>query len=242
MPASPAPAAPGWRFAARLGDSRAVGGRRAADVRRRPRPLPEATLLELGAAADGVRRRMNPPDRATYQVDRNINYTNVCIYRCTFCAFYRKAGDAEAYVLPGSRRSAGRSRRRSPSAGRASSCRGASTPTCRSPHYEELLGFLRQRLPADSPARLLGPEIYFLAKKERISVAAALKRLKAAGLMSVPGGRGRDPRRRGTAADLGPDEVSDAEVGRGPPGGASPRDADDGHHDVRRRREPGSSG
>ena len=55
----------------------------------------EATLLELGAAAHAVRCRMQPPERATYQVDRNINYTNVCIYRCTFCAFYRKAGDAE---------------------------------------------------------------------------------------------------------------------------------------------------
>ncbi|MGE5347171.1 MAG: hypothetical protein ACM3JH_14555, partial [Acidithiobacillales bacterium] len=57
----------------------------------------EGTLLELGAAAGAVRERLNPPDRATYQVDRNINYTNVCIYRCTFCAFYRKAGDPEAY-------------------------------------------------------------------------------------------------------------------------------------------------
>ena len=60
----------------------------------------QAPLLELGAAAAAVRRRMHPGAAATYQVDRNINYTNVCIYRCSFCAFYRKAGDEEAYVLP----------------------------------------------------------------------------------------------------------------------------------------------
>ena len=58
----------------------------------------EATLLEAGGAADAVRRRLHPPGRVTYQVDRNINYTNVCIYRCAFCAFYRPAGDAEGFA------------------------------------------------------------------------------------------------------------------------------------------------
>ena len=57
-------------------------------------------LLELGQAADAVRRRKNPPDVASYIIDRNINYTNVCIYRCRFCAFYRTTKDSDAYVLP----------------------------------------------------------------------------------------------------------------------------------------------
>ena len=58
----------------------------------------EAPLLELGAAAAAVRRRMHPGRTATYNVDRNINYTNVCVYRCQFCAFYRPR-HPEAYVL-----------------------------------------------------------------------------------------------------------------------------------------------
>src|SRR5947208_494445 len=62
--------------------------------------LEEGNLLALGAAADEVRRRRNDPDVATYIVDRNINYTNVCIYRCQFCAFYRPSSkDPDAYVL-----------------------------------------------------------------------------------------------------------------------------------------------
>src|ERR1035437_6738977 len=60
----------------------------------------EATLLEAGAAADAVRRRMHPANRVTYQIDRTANSTTVCIDRGAFCAFYRPAGDAEGYVLP----------------------------------------------------------------------------------------------------------------------------------------------
>ena len=62
--------------------------------------LEKGNLLELGAAADEVRRRKNDPGVATYIVDRNINYTNVCVYRCQFCAFYRpSSADPDAYVL-----------------------------------------------------------------------------------------------------------------------------------------------
>jgi len=147
----------------------------------------EATLLELGAAADGVRRRMNPPDRATYQVDRNINYTNVCIYRCTFCAFYRKAGDVEAYVLPLAE--IGRKIEETLALGGTGVLlQGGVHADLPFPYYEELLGFLRQNYPRIHRHAFSAPEIYFLAKKERIPIAAALKRLKVAGLMSVPGG------------------------------------------------------
>ncbi|HUM03063.1 MAG TPA: cyclic dehypoxanthinyl futalosine synthase [Thermoanaerobaculia bacterium] len=147
----------------------------------------EATLLELGAAADGVRRRMNPPDRATFQIDRNINYTNVCIYRCTFCAFYRKAGDAEAYVLP--LPEIGRKIEETLALGGTGVLlQGGVHAELPFAYYEELLGFLRRSYPRIHRHAFSAPEIYFLAKKERISIAAALKRLKAAGLMSVPGG------------------------------------------------------
>ena len=147
----------------------------------------EATLLELGAAAHAVRSRMQPPGRATYQVDRNVNYTNVCIYRCTFCAFYRKAGDAEAYVLP--LPEIGQKVEETLALGGTGVLlQGGVHAELPFAWYEELLGFLRERYPGIHRHAFSAPEIYFLAKKERISVAAALKRLKDAGLMSVPGG------------------------------------------------------
>src|SRR5436190_15151669 len=57
-------------------------------------------LNALGRAADAVSRRMHPEVFRTYNIDRNINYTNVCAAVCDFCAFYRKSSDADAYVLP----------------------------------------------------------------------------------------------------------------------------------------------
>src|SRR5882762_1616024 len=56
-------------------------------------------LAALGRAADAVTRRLHPEPIRTYNIDRNINYTNVCSAVCDFCAFYRKTGDSDAYVL-----------------------------------------------------------------------------------------------------------------------------------------------
>ncbi len=58
-----------------------------------------APLLELGAEADRVRQELHPSDTVTYIVDRNINYTNVCVADCGFCAFYRRPKDAEGWTL-----------------------------------------------------------------------------------------------------------------------------------------------
>ena len=58
-----------------------------------------ASLLELGRAADAVCRRLHPEPFRTYNIDRNLNYTNVCAAVCDFCAFYRQVGDTDAYVL-----------------------------------------------------------------------------------------------------------------------------------------------
>ncbi|MGE5346427.1 MAG: CofH family radical SAM protein, partial [Acidithiobacillales bacterium] len=130
---------------------------------------------------------LNPPDRATYQVDRNINYTNVCIYRCTFCAFYRKAGDPEAYVLPFPE--IGKKVEETLALGGTGVLlQGGVHADLPFSFYEELLGYLRDRYPRIHRHAFSAPEIYFLAKKERIPVALALRKLKDAGLMSVPGG------------------------------------------------------
>jgi cyclic dehypoxanthinyl futalosine synthase len=68
--------------------------------RRRPPPAARRRPLELGLAAHEVRNRFNDPAVASYNVDRNINYTNICVYKCRFCAFYRAPGDPEGYLLP----------------------------------------------------------------------------------------------------------------------------------------------
>ena len=57
-------------------------------------------LVELGMLADMVRRRKHPENVVTYNIGRNINYTNVCWVKCDFCAFYRPPGSDEGYVLP----------------------------------------------------------------------------------------------------------------------------------------------
>ena len=61
--------------------------------------LEHGDLLTLGARADAVRRRLHPGDEATFIVDRNINYTDYCVSGCRFCAFYKKPGSGEGYLL-----------------------------------------------------------------------------------------------------------------------------------------------
>ena len=58
-----------------------------------------APTMLLGRLADGVRRRKHPAGIVTYIIDRNVNYTNVCVARCKFCAFYRPVGSSEGYTL-----------------------------------------------------------------------------------------------------------------------------------------------
>jgi cyclic dehypoxanthinyl futalosine synthase len=149
--------------------------------------LHEATLLELGAAAAEVRRSRHGETRATYQIDRNINYTNVCIYRCTFCAFYRKAGDAEGYVLPLPEIGA-KIEETLTLGGTGVLLQGGVHAELPFSFYEEMLGFLKERYPRIHRHAFSAPEIFFLAKREKTSIAGVLARLKAAGLMSVPGG------------------------------------------------------
>src|ERR1051326_3769436 len=61
--------------------------------------ITEMASEELFALADEVRKRLHPDGVVSYVVDRNINYSNVCTSVCTFCAFYRKPGSPEGYVL-----------------------------------------------------------------------------------------------------------------------------------------------
>jgi cyclic dehypoxanthinyl futalosine synthase len=144
-------------------------------------------LLELGQAADAVRRRKNPADIATYIIDRNINYTNVCIYRCRFCAFYRTTKDADAYVLP-FEEIAAKVAETVACGGTGILLQGGVHPDLRVEYYESLLADLKKAFPQIHLHAFSVPEIWYLSKLEKLPVRQVIERLTAAGLDSIPGG------------------------------------------------------
>jgi len=151
------------------------------------RLLLDGDLLELGAAADEVRRRHNDPAVATYNVDRNINYTNVCVYRCRFCAFYRPPGHEEGYLVPFEE--IGRKVEETLALnGTGVLLQGGVNPELPLSYYVDLVTFLRERYPAIHRHCFSPPEIKFIARKERMSFFDVIATLKQAGLMSIPGG------------------------------------------------------
>ena len=164
----------------------AVSGRRisAADAHTL---ILEGDLLELGLAAHEVRNRFNDPAVATYNVDRNINYTNVCVYKCRFCAFYREPGDPEGYLLPFEE--IGRKVEETIALnGTGILMQGGVHPDLPLSYYEDLLRYLRSNYPSVHVHAFSPPEVKFIARKERMSFHDVIARLKAAGLMSIPGG------------------------------------------------------
>jgi|SRR6185312_15088436 len=147
----------------------------------------DGDLLDLGLAANEVRNRFNDPSVATYNVDRNINYTNVCVYKCKFCAFYREPGDPEGYLLPFEE--IGRKVEETLALnGTGILMQGGVHPDLPISFYEDLLRYLRSNYPACHVHAFSPPEIKFIARKERMSFYEVIARLKAAGLMSIPGG------------------------------------------------------
>ena len=149
--------------------------------------LLDGDLLDLGMAAHEVRNRFNDPAVATYNIDRNINYTNICVYKCRFCAFYRAPGDPEGYLLPFEE--IGRKVEETLALnGTGILMQGGVHPDLPLSFYEDLLRYLRSNYPACHLHAFSPPEIKFIARKERMSFHDVIARLKAAGLMSIPGG------------------------------------------------------
>jgi len=146
-----------------------------------------ASLHALGQAATAVRRRHNGSDEVTYIIDRNINYTNVCVYRCRFCAFYRKPEDADAYVLP-FEAIAAKVEETVAAGGTGILLQGGVHPGLRIDFYEGLLARLKAAFPAVHLHAFSAPEIHFIAKIEKLPYGEVIARLRAAGLESVPGG------------------------------------------------------
>jgi cyclic dehypoxanthinyl futalosine synthase len=147
----------------------------------------DASLLELGRAADQVCRRLHPEPYRTFNIDRNINYTNVCAAVCDFCAFYRKVDDAEAYVLD---RDVLLEKIRETVAvgGDQILMQGGLHPHLKLEWYEELLRDIKSHFPKVNIHGFSAPEIYHFTKVAHRPLREVLVRLKDAGLGSLPGG------------------------------------------------------
>src|SRR4051794_22534459 len=144
-------------------------------------------LNALGRAADAVTRRLHPEPVRTYNIDRNINYTNVCAAVCDFCAFYRKSGDADAYVLTREQLYQ-KIEETIALGGEQILLQGGNHPSLKLEWYEELLRDLRTKYPQVNLHAFSASEIWHLHKISKLPLVEVLQRLKDAGLGSLPGG------------------------------------------------------
>jgi len=156
-----------------------------------------ATLLELSAMADRIRWRLHPEQVVTYVIGRNINYTNVCWVKCSFCAFYRLPGSAEGYILS-KEQIFQKIQEMIDLGGTEVLMQGGLNPSLKIDYYEDLFASIKARLPIHLHA-LSAAEIIYIAQISKLSLKDTLKRLKAAGLDSIPG----------AGAELLVDEVRD---------------------------------
>ena len=144
-------------------------------------------LLGVGARAHEVRERLVPGPLATFIVDRNINYSNVCISGCRFCAFHCAPGAPEAYVLSRAVIHA-KIQETLDLGGTAVMMQGGLHPDLDITWFEDLFRSIGERFPSITIHSLSAPEIVHIARVSGLSVADTLRRLKAAGLASLPGG------------------------------------------------------
>jgi cyclic dehypoxanthinyl futalosine synthase len=151
--------------------------------------LKAAPLLDLALAADLVRRRMHPEPIVTYIVDRNINYTNVCVVRCSFCAFYRDPGHPEGY-LHSKESLYAKIEETLALGGTGILMQGGHHPDLPLEWYEDLLRSFKDKFPRLHVHAFSPPEIQHVVKVSRRPLEEVLRRLKAAGLDSIPGGGG----------------------------------------------------
>ena len=147
-----------------------------------------APLLELGAEADRVRQALHPGDVVTYIVDRNINYTNVCVADCGFCAFYRRPKDSEGWTLSYEQIGAKIDETKA-LGGVQILMQGGHNPYIPFEWYLDLLRYIKRNHPIHvhgfSPS-----EVDFWSKLYRMEARDVIRELQKAGLDSIPGGGG----------------------------------------------------
>ncbi len=148
--------------------------------------LKKEDILELGRSADVIRKDLHPEGTVSFVIDRNINYTNVCINKCTFCAFWRSGDAPDAYVLDETTLFA-KIEETLDLGGTQILLQGGLHPDLDLDYYVSLLQSIKQRYDINihgfSP-----PEICFIADSADITIREALQILHAAGLDSIPGG------------------------------------------------------
>ena len=146
-----------------------------------------APTSTLGQLADAIRARKHPEGLVTYIIDRNVNYTNVCVARCNFCAFYRPVGSAEGYVL-GFEEICRKIDETIALGGGQLLLQGGHNPDLPLEWYEDLFREVKARYPAFRLHALSPPEVIHLSRMSRLPVAQVIEHLIAAGLDSIPGG------------------------------------------------------
>jgi cyclic dehypoxanthinyl futalosine synthase len=146
-----------------------------------------APTFLLGRLADAVRARKHPQPIVTYIIDRNVNYTNVCVAKCNFCAFYRPVGSADGYVL-GFDELFRKIDETIAVGGVQLLLQGGHNPDLPLSWYEDLFRAIKERYPAFKLHALSPPEIIHLSRLSQLPVPEVIARLMAAGLDSIPGG------------------------------------------------------
>ena len=143
-------------------------------------------MLLLGNIASRISRKKLKERVVTYIVDRNINYTNICITDCAFCAFYRKEDDEEAYVHP-FETIARKIEETIALGGRQILLQGGHNINLKIDYFEDLFRRIKERFDIHLHA-LSPPEIVHTAKISKLAIVDTLNRLNDAGLDSIPGG------------------------------------------------------
>jgi cyclic dehypoxanthinyl futalosine synthase len=143
-------------------------------------------LIEIGMAADEVRRKLHPENVVSYIIDRNINYTNFCTEYCSFCAFYRPMGHSEGYVLA-KEVIFDKIRETVELGGTGILMQGGLHPDLKIEWYEDLLRSIKQRFDIWCHC-FSAPEIVNIAEVSGLTLHDTIARLRDAGLDSIPGG------------------------------------------------------
>ncbi|MBI4568872.1 MAG: CofH family radical SAM protein [Planctomycetes bacterium] len=144
-------------------------------------------LTTLGFVAHELRLSRADPGRVTYLVDRNVNYTNVCVTLCGFCAFYRPPGHPEGYVNSREVLGAKLAELRDLNGTRVL-LQGGHNPDLRLPYYEDLVAWMHATFPTIEIDAFSPSEIDHLARLEGMSMEDVLRRLQNKGMAGLPGG------------------------------------------------------
>ena len=146
-----------------------------------------APTAVLGQLADAIRARKHPERVVTYIIDRNVNYTNICVAKCNFCAFYREVGSPDGYVL-GFDELFRKIDETIAVGGVQLLLQGGHNPDLPLSWYEDLFRAVKDRYPAFKLHALSPPEVVHLSRLSQLTPPEVIQRLIAAGLDSIPGG------------------------------------------------------